>query len=178
MDPLLPNEYVNGFCAIDFQGLAEKGLHYVCVDLDNTLVPMKGMEPIPGAREKVAQAIARGFIKDICLVSNVVLPGRRIKRLRAMAEKLGIEKVYPCVLPHIKPMPRPFYQALKIMSATPAESVMIGDQIYSDIRGGNRVGLYTILVPPLAGGDHWTTDILGRRRREQALIRKHKLRPS
>jgi predicted HAD superfamily phosphohydrolase YqeG len=36
------------------------------------------------------------------------------------------------------------------MGVTAAQTAVVGDQIFTDILGGNRAGLYTILVKPLA----------------------------
>ncbi len=43
--------------------------------------------------------------------------------------------------------------------ARPEETAMIGDQLLTDIRGGNRCGLYTILVMPINPREWWGTKL-------------------
>jgi predicted HAD superfamily phosphohydrolase YqeG len=45
------------------------------------------------------------------------------------------------------------------MEVKPAEVAVIGDQIFTDVLGGNRSGLYTILVKPLAKKEFYGTKI-------------------
>ena len=48
------------------------------------------------------------------------------------------------------------------MGTTPDSSAMIGDQLFTDIYGGNRLGLLTILVNPLSPRDALPTKLLQR----------------
>ncbi len=58
-----------------------------------------------------------------------------------------------------------------MMNSQPENTAIIGDQIFTDVLGGKRLGLYTILVRPL-GEDHWTTRLTGRRRREIRILKR------
>ena len=49
-----------------------------------------------------------------------------------------------------KPRRRAFREAMRIMNTRPETTAVIGDQIFTDVLGGNRLGLYTILVVPLS----------------------------
>jgi HAD superfamily phosphatase (TIGR01668 family) len=43
------------------------------------------------------------------------------------------------------------------MELTSQETAVIGDQIFTDVLGGNRLGLYTILVTPISEKEFiWT----------------------
>jgi len=48
---------------------------------------------------------------------------------------------------------------LEIMGVSGDQAAVIGDQIFTDILGGNRAGLYTILVKPLARREFMGTKI-------------------
>ena len=48
-----------------------------------------------------------------------------------------------------KPSNRAFQSALNVLNAASSNTLVIGDQIFTDILGGNRAGLYTILVDPI-----------------------------
>ncbi|WP_242848766.1 HAD hydrolase-like protein [Syntrophomonas palmitatica] len=45
------------------------------------------------------------------------------------------------------------------MQAEASTTAVIGDQIFTDVLGGNRAGLYTILVTPLARREFMGTKI-------------------
>ena len=165
-DPLLrPNQYLRAVQDIDFQSLAELGIRYFCFDLDNTLVPQFSSTIVPEAKAAIDDAREKGYIEKIALISNVLIWGPRTRRLARLAGELDIQHVYPGLIWRKKPGPKPFQWALKVMGVPGEQICMVGDQIYSDILGGNRFGFHTILVQQL-GGDHWTTKITGRRQRE------------
>jgi hypothetical protein len=46
-------------------------------------------------------------------------------------------------------MKRKFLGAIKLFDNNIEETCIIGDQIFTDILGGNRVGIKTILVDPI-----------------------------
>jgi hypothetical protein len=51
---------------------------------------------------------------------------------------------------------------MAMMGTTPAQTAMIGDQLLTDILGGNRLGLYTILVTPIGTQEFPTTRLINR----------------
>lgn len=166
-----PDLVARRFEEIDFSQALSEGRRYLCLDLDNTLLPQKGQQFSPSVVERLAQLREAGQVDDICLISNVIFPGHRLGRLRRLAQELAIRHVVPGYFWNRKPKSAPFEQALRLLQAKPSECVMIGDQIYSDIVGGNRLGFYTIWVMPMAS-DHWTTLLTGRRRRERKLFQE------
>jgi hypothetical protein len=48
---------------------------------------------------------------------------------------------------------------MKLMETKISNSVFIGDQLFTDIWGGNRLGLMTILVKPIVEREEWITKI-------------------
>lgn len=164
-----PSLWVSGLCQLDFADLAEKGIRYYCLDVDNTLAQQDCWQLHPGVREHLASARAAGLIQDVCLISNVIFGPRRLKRLRHIAAMLGVEHVYGAHFWDRKPGPRAFKWAMQRMGSTPENTAMVGDQLFTDILGGNRLGMFTVLVDPL-GPDHWTTRWLGRRRRQDQAL--------
>ncbi len=59
-----------------------------------------------------------------------------------------------------KPSRRAFLQALDLLGSRPEQAAMIGDQVFTDVLGGNRLGLYTILVVPLCRREFLGTRVL------------------
>lgn len=167
---LLPNLYCRDIASVPFQRLAEQGIVNICIDLDNTLALRHSdliEQHIIEALNKARQA---GFINKICVVSNIVFGKKRFNRVKFAAQQLQTPYFFAAHLFNRKPLAAPFLKAMEMMGSTAENTAMIGDQIFTDIVGGNRLGLYTVLVVPL-GGDHWATKFTGRRRREKRLLK-------
>lgn len=175
VDPRLPHQLVRTFCDIDFRALAERGIVHSCLDVDNTLLPQTGEFVDPAVVRHLQEARANGWIKNLCVISNVIWKhGPRGARLDRICRSLDIPQYYGASFWTRKPSQHPFRWALEVMGSTPSDTAMVGDQIFADIVGGNRMGLYTILVKPMSA-DHWTTRFIGRRLREQLLLRYYSI---
>lgn len=171
MDPLCPDYYCRSIRHLDFAHLASLGRVHVCLDLDNTLALRDAMEPAEGVAQALVAARQAGHVKAYCLVSNVIWGRRRKARLEHFARVLDIPLYFPAMFWNRKPAARPFLEAMRMMGSTPETTAIVGDQIFTDIAGGNRLGLYTVLVKPL-GPDHWTTFWSARRRREVEILER------
>lgn len=121
------------------KALAQRGIRLVLADLDNTLVPYKITQPTP---EVVAwkQALEAEGIQ-LFLLSNSRKPGRA----QRFAQTLGI----PYQGHAGKPKRGGYLQAMKRMGCTPEQTVMVGDQIFTDTLGANRAGVVPLLVKPI-----------------------------
>lgn len=164
-----PDQVARRFEEIDFKQALSHGRRYLCLDLDNTLLPQRGQILEDSVIAKLQELRGSGQVSEICLISNVIFPGHRLRRLRRLAQELEIRHVVPGFFWNRKPKSAPFLQALGLLQAKPSQCVMVGDQIFSDIVGGNRMGFYTVWVKPISG-DHWSTTLTGRRRREQKIL--------
>jgi len=124
--------------------LHARGLRALLVDVDNTIIPTGGHEPNPDALAWLARAQQHGFA--LCLVSNA-RPGR----VAALAQRIGAQGVSkgPWWKPG-KPLSYLFRRGLACLGADPAATAVIGDQVFTDVLGGNALGLTTILVRPLS----------------------------
>lgn len=163
---LYPRMYVPTIFEIDPDELKTKGIGTLLLDLDNTIVPR---DESVFSREMSAWLkgmLAKGF--KLCVVSN---NGKT--RVTGLLDPLGI----PCVVRAVKPFSRAFVQGMKLVGATPEETAVVGDQIFTDILGGNLLGLYTILVVPMQGKEFWATNLINRRL-EKPILRKIKDRVS
>lgn len=158
---LQPNQYMLHFTLINFVALVKRGIRFLIVDVDNTLRPIKrrkdGQEFDMASVELLKQLLSYGTIQGVCLVSNVVLKSaEREDRIRRLAKLLGTEHVVLCCGRQCKPNPWGFKEALRLMGASASETVVIGDQLFTDVKGGNAAGCYTIWTKPLTG-DKWYT---------------------
>jgi HAD superfamily phosphatase (TIGR01668 family) len=74
-------------------------------------------------------------------------------------EKVAEVLEIPFISRAVKPRRSAFLRAVSLLSVKPHEAVVIGDQIFTDIMGGNRAGLFTILVEPIARREFFGTKI-------------------
>lgn len=136
---LIPHFYVSSLLEVDLQILTKRKIKGIICDMDNTLVSWEKdtvEAPVLAWFQEVKE---REFLA--CLVSNG-LP----LRVAAISQILDV----PYVARAIKPRREPFQRAMKILNLLPEEIAVIGDQIFTDIWGGNRMGMMTILVEPLS----------------------------
>ena len=136
---LLPDLYVESIYHIDFEKLKAKGIDTIVTDLDNTLVPWSESTVNQQLLDWLEQLQGKGF--KVCLVSNAV--ESRIANFRGAMSIPGFSKAY-------KPLNKAFKQALELLGSEAKNTAMIGDQLFTDVLGGNRMGLFTILVVPLS----------------------------
>jgi len=125
--------------AIDPKALAGRGIRLVLADLDNTLAPYKVTEPPAEVAAWKAELEANGI--RLFLLSNSRKPGRA----QAFAEKLGI----PFQGHSGKPRRAGYLRAMERMGCTPEQTVMVGDQIFTDTLGANNAGVVPLLVRPI-----------------------------
>lgn len=145
---LLPDLHVDTIYDIDLQALKDRNIKGIITDLDNTLIAWDRPEATPELAAWLKKVEAEGF--QLTVVSN-----NNQRRVHAFCEPLGIPFIYRAQ----KPFHVSFKKAKRMMNLRPEEVVVIGDQILTDILGGNRLGLYTILVIPVAQTDGFFTRI-------------------
>ena len=165
---------VTGVRDIDFERLAARGLTHYCFDVDNTLVPQYSDVPAAGVVDHLRRAREAGFMRRGCLLSNTISGVRKRLRLKRVAEMFDFSDYFGCGFWIRKPHPLGYFWAQETLRVPASSIVMVGDQLYTDVWGGNVAGMYTILVNPL-GADHWTTAVIGRRQRERWVLSQHSL---
>ena len=143
---LVPDLHVSSIYHIDLQALKNRGIKGIITDLDNTLIEWDRPNATPKLMEWLNRLKQEGF--KVIVVSN----NNQI-RVSTFAEPLGIPYIHRAK----KPKRTPFKEALKKLGLSPNETVVVGDQLLTDVFGGNRLGLYTILVVPVAQTDGFFT---------------------
>jgi uncharacterized protein len=142
----IPSQYVNKVFDITPESLLEKGIRGIITDLDNTLVEWDRPEATPMLIEWLASMKLAGI--QVVIVSN-----NNQLRVKSFSDPLGIPFIYQAR----KPMGRAFRKALALMNVDREQVVVIGDQMLTDIFGGNRNKMHTILVLPVAKSDGFFT---------------------
>ncbi len=140
---LKPDESLEKITDIDLEKLKQKGIKGLILDLDNTIVPWGEERPDKNIIKFVEKAKKEGF--KLCLISNA--PKNRVS---ACGKILGI----PGIGFAKKPFPPSLRKAQKeLLGLSAHEVAIVGDQIFTDILGGNMMGFYTILVEPITKKD-------------------------
>ena len=119
--------------------LAARGIKLVLADLDNTLAPYGEACPSPEILTWKAGLEAEGIA--LFLLSNSRKPGRA----QRFAQQLGI----PYQGHSGKPKKAGYLRAMERMGCTPEQTVMVGDQIFTDTLGANNAGVTPLLVEPI-----------------------------
>lgn len=146
---LKPGLRVASVLEIDLAHLRESGVRGFIFDLDDTLVHALS----PTAEQDVVDWITR--IRDefkLFIVSN----NTSHNRVLLAAEHLGL----PCVARAAKPSRRFFRHAMAEMGLQPHEVAIVGDQLFTDVLGGNRVGALSVLVDPLSSERKWHRKVM------------------
>lgn len=136
---LIPSMRVASVLDIDLDHLREQGVKGFIFDLDDTLV--HAMEELAGDDVLAWLASIRSEFK-VYIVSN---NGSHL-RVDIAARHLDL----PFLAQARKPSRRFFRRALEAMGLPPQEVAIVGDQLFTDVLGGNRLGAVTILVDPIS----------------------------
>lgn len=136
---LLPDQIVNSIYEIDLDALKNLNIKGIITDLDNTLVSAKTALATPELTAWLDDVQRAGF--RVVIVSN-----NNQTRVSRFAKPLDI----PFVHAARKPARRAFRQALHQLELAPDQAVVVGDQMMTDVLGGRRMGMHTILVSALA----------------------------
>ncbi len=146
-----PTNVVKTLNDIKPEALKAEGICAIITDLDNTLVPWRRYNVTQSVREWLVE-LEEAQIK-ICIASNTM----HTRRLKQLSESMSI----PFVDQVRKPYTGGFVRAMQLMQSGTSNTAVVGDQIFTDVLCGNRLGLRTILLrPPLAKEEFLSTRFL------------------
>lgn len=132
-----PDEYLDSAYAIDFDKMYRKGYRGVIFDIDNTLVP-HGAPADDRAKAFFAHLKGLGF--QCCLLSNNQRP--RVEMFNEEIQVYFIENAH-------KPSVKNYRKAMELMKTDLNSTLFVGDQLFTDVYGARRTGIYSILVKPI-----------------------------
>ncbi len=154
-----PKMYYQDIFSINYSLLKKQKIKNLIFDLDNTIADSKTSKPNKEMIKLFKELKAKGF--TIYIMSNAFK-----KRVTAFATILDV-KAYHLSL---KPLLITFKRLIKENNLNIQETAMIGDEIFTDIKGANKIGLLSILVDRLTKHDYFLTRIS--RIRENNLFKK------
>ncbi len=138
----LPDDHVETVLEVTPEFLQNKGIKGVITDLDNTLVAWDQPEATPEVIEWFSELRRAGI--QVTIISN-----NTEDRVSFFSKPLEI----PFISKARKPMQTAFHKAIKEMGLSKDKVVVVGDQLLTDVFGGNRANLHTILVVPVVQTD-------------------------
>lgn len=147
---LTPSLHIKDIYHLPFEWLEEKGITSVITDLDNTLVPWRDYRVASELKEWFDTLHRNGF-KTLILTNARPSP---------TIDKLSEDLESALVVGARKPLTRFFRKALDILASSPAQTCVIGDQIFTDVLGGNLVGCQTVLVDRIGEREFLGTRIM------------------
>ena len=123
---------------IDFEYLWKEGKRALIFDLDRTLAAGRRANLHPKVYRLLSSLQERGFA--VAILTNRHF---QVKRDQVIAD---LAQNYPLIYAAGKPGKKGFLTLMAKMNATPADTVMIGDRLLTDIWGANRLGIYSIRI--------------------------------
>ena len=141
---LLPKLILPALTDITPQLLRWRGIRLLMLDFDNTIVPYTTDIP-SDAMAAWIENMKKTEIA-ICVVSN-----SKRDRVRIFCQKYGI----PCITHAKKPFSKGINACLELFRIPPEEAALVGDQIYTDVLGGNCAGVTSVLVTAIDNHNIW-----------------------
>lgn len=132
-----PEEYMESAYEIDFAAFRAKGYRAVIFDIDNTLV-CHGAPADERSIRLIEHLKELGY--EIMLLSNNKEP-----RVKMFNDAVHVRYIYKAG----KPAPKNYQAAMVMMGSNEKNTLFVGDQLFTDIWGANRAGIYSILVRPI-----------------------------
>lgn len=131
--------------------LSATGIQGLIVDLDNTLARPDQAFADRAVRRWFDAVRSAGL--GVVILSNNFPP-----RVEAFASSVRV----PFVAKAKKPWIASFRRALAMLDVAPARACVVGDQLFTDVLGGNLAGCHTVLVTPIGTGEFIGTRLVRR----------------
>ena len=135
---LFPKQMVHRVTDISPEDLKAKGIKGLILDIDNTLTTHDNPIPSDGVSAWLDSVRASGILM-------LVLSNNHEPRVEPFAKILGLD----FIAEGKKPLTGGFKRCAKALGMNRDELCIIGDQIFTDVLGGNLIGCHSILVEPI-----------------------------
>jgi len=158
MDIFVPDMYQKSIYTINYNKLKKSGIKCLLFDLNNTLASYEMECPDNKLRELIFE-LEKKF--KVIIVSN-----SSKNRVRPFKEKLNVDSSFSSR----KPFKKKFKKIMNVYGFKDTEIAMIGDELLTDIYGGNRMGFTTILVNGISEDEPFHTRLI--RKIEKKIIKR------
>ena len=155
-----PKRIADSAYVIDYDLLYNEGYRGIIFDIDNTLVE-HGADASKRAIKLIARLQNMGF--QVCLISN-----NKEERVIRFNKDINLEYIHNAN----KPARRNYIRATKLMGTSIDNTVFIGDQLFTDVFGANRIGMMSYFVKPI--GPKEEIQIVIKRRLERIVLKHYR----
>ncbi|MGI5825638.1 MAG: YqeG family HAD IIIA-type phosphatase [Bacillota bacterium] len=136
---ITPDAYLESICKIDIEELEKQGVKTLLFDVDNTITTWNCPEIDADVINWFAE-LHKSSIKG-CIISN-----NSAERLQGIADELGLFFEAKAK----KPLPFGYKRAMNRLNSDQAGTVMVGDQLFTDVLGAGLAGIRSILLKPIS----------------------------
>ena len=159
----VPEYYFKTFNEASADFLASIGVKGIVLDVDNTLEPYEN--PLPGDHVKQWLSELREHGISAAIVSN-----NGGERINLFNSELGLPVYYKAK----KPFKKNVLNAMKDMGTDKSNTILMGDQVFTDVWAAHNTGIRAILVPPIKD----KTDVFTKFKRllEKPILKRYKKR--
>ena len=140
----IPNIIVDRLTDITPELLQSRGIRFLMLDFDNTIVPYTTNTPTDDMEQWLRDMQKSGI--GLCVVSN-----SKRDRVVKFCDARGI----PCITHSKKPFQKGIRACRDRFSLDLSHAALAGDQIYTDVLGANCAGAVSILVTPIHLHNIW-----------------------
>lgn len=137
LERFYPDEWLDSVYGISWESLYRKGMRGVIFDVDNTLVP-HGM-PADEKASKLFEELRQIGFKTFLLSNN------KEGRVASFAYEVNS----PYISRAGKPSAKSYLLAVEQMGIEKEQAIFVGDQLFTDVYGAKRAGIYNMLVHPI-----------------------------
>lgn len=160
-----PTLYLDRITGLSLSQLEAWGIKGLILDVDNTLTTHDNPIPDPAIRRWLEEAAAAG-------IRMIILSNNHPPRVKPFAEILGL----PFTADAAKPLSGGYRRATQELGLSKEEVAVVGDQIFTDILGGNLFGIRSVLVQPIQPEENWFFRL--KRRLEGGILRSYEKKQS
>lgn len=146
---------------IPYELIKKENIKLIMMDMDNTLIDAK--KKYKNSLKHWIEEVSNLNVK-MCILSNSPF-GDKVKKI---AKELNVEYEYNAG----KPLLKGFKRVIEKSKFPKDNILMIGDQIFTDVWGGNRIGVKTVLVTPINKKESFLTKV--KRPLERLILKKIK----
>lgn len=143
---IYPKVILNSVAEITVEFLQKNDIKALILDVDNTLINIERV--IPEATKKWVKCMKENNIK-LYILSNT----NNKQKVGDVSNALDI----PYRNLAKKPSKKGFIKVQEILQEKSENIGVVGDQIFTDVIGGNRANMFTILVEPIQKKEYWYT---------------------
>ena len=141
-----PNAYLKSVEDITIDFLNKNNIKALILDVDNTLIDY--YKNLAESKKQWSKKLQENGI-ILYILSNT----NKEEKVKSVSEALNI----PYEFFAKKPSKKGFIKIQKKINIKPENIGVVGDQIFTDVVGGNRCKMFTILVEPVDKKDYWYT---------------------